>query len=319
MATHESFLVYGRYRYAKLASALCTLVIALYALHDPLHGPNGGTWLGYSLGSLGALLVLILAWFGVRKRAYVAGRGQVKAWLSAHVYLGLALLLIATLHTGFQFSPNVHLLAYLLLLIVIVSGLYGIIAYARYPQLITTARRNRHPVQMAQEIRDLDERALRLADQLDAQLHDVVLRSIQATRIARSWREQLFGVPRSVERLGQEAEKTLRDRHSQMTQIGMAQPAAESSTKTPAGGGRGGRATMFFVASRVVDAGQDRSTQSLARLLELINRKKSLVTALNRDIQQRARLQIWLYVHVPASIALIGALLVHVFTVLAYR
>ena len=65
---HESFLRHERWRYLKAALALCALTIAVYLWHDPLDGPNGGTWLGYTLGTLGALLIVWLAWLGVRKR-----------------------------------------------------------------------------------------------------------------------------------------------------------------------------------------------------------------------------------------------------------
>ena len=76
------------------------------------------------------LLILWLALLGIRKRAMTRGRWSLKAWTSAHVYLGLALIVIATLHTGFQFGWNVHTLAYVLMMLVIVSGIYGISVYA---------------------------------------------------------------------------------------------------------------------------------------------------------------------------------------------
>ena len=43
---------------------------------------------------------------------------------------GLSLIVIVTLHTGFQFGWNVHTLAYGLMLLVIVSGIFGIVVYA---------------------------------------------------------------------------------------------------------------------------------------------------------------------------------------------
>ena len=46
-----------------------------YLWWQPAGGHNGGTWLGYTLGTIGALLILWLMLFGVRKRRYGPGAG----------------------------------------------------------------------------------------------------------------------------------------------------------------------------------------------------------------------------------------------------
>jgi len=50
----------------------------------------------------------------------------------AHVYLGLSLLVIARC-TRLHFGWNVHTLAYALMVLVIVSGMFGAAAYAILP------------------------------------------------------------------------------------------------------------------------------------------------------------------------------------------
>ncbi|MFY7962678.1 MAG: hypothetical protein ACOVVK_21560, partial [Elsteraceae bacterium] len=103
--SHESFLVYARFRYMKWAVALALVSLVVYIGHKPVLEPrNGGTWAGYGLGGVGAALILWLMWFGVRKRQYAQGPGRLEDWLSAHVYLGLALIVVGTLHAGFQFG-----------------------------------------------------------------------------------------------------------------------------------------------------------------------------------------------------------------------
>ena len=82
---HESMLAHARRRYLWIALALVAVCIAAYAWHTSAEPPNGGTWLGYALGSLAALLVLWLTAFGIRKRSYHSSLGTVRGWLSAHV------------------------------------------------------------------------------------------------------------------------------------------------------------------------------------------------------------------------------------------
>ena len=96
---HQSILEYANFRWFKVAVALSALAGFAYGLHEPSTKPYGGSALGYTLGTAAALLVLWLLWFGVRKRLYRSTLGTVQGWLSAHVYLGTALLVIGLLWT----------------------------------------------------------------------------------------------------------------------------------------------------------------------------------------------------------------------------
>ncbi|HEY0435274.1 MAG TPA: hypothetical protein VGC92_01445, partial [Phenylobacterium sp.] len=136
-STHESFLRYRGFLFLKISVALNLAIAAAYLLQDARPRPGGGTFLGYGLGTLGAILIVWLALLGLRKRMVTDSYYSLKAWVSAHVYLGLSLVVIATLHTGFQFGWNVHTLAYALMLLVIVSGALGVWAYATLPQQLS--------------------------------------------------------------------------------------------------------------------------------------------------------------------------------------
>src|SRR3546814_16898628 len=83
-------------RWAKIAGALCLAAFLGYFLIDQQPRPNGGSWYGYTLGPIGLGLIVWLSLLGVRKRDMSEGRWSLKAWTSAHVYLALSLIVIAT-------------------------------------------------------------------------------------------------------------------------------------------------------------------------------------------------------------------------------
>jgi len=82
---HESFLRYRRYRWFKIATFLSLFFIVVYLFTDVTPRPNGGSWLGYLWGTIGALLIVWLSLLGIRKRAMTRGRWSLKGWTSAHV------------------------------------------------------------------------------------------------------------------------------------------------------------------------------------------------------------------------------------------
>ncbi|MGH8239434.1 MAG: hypothetical protein ACREXP_20795, partial [Steroidobacteraceae bacterium] len=105
---HRNLLLFRGARYLWWSIGLLVISGVLYATQGTVQPPNGGTWQGYVLGSIGGLLILWLTFLGVRKRRYNSTMGSVQGWTSAHVYLGTALLIIATLHAGFQVGWNLH-------------------------------------------------------------------------------------------------------------------------------------------------------------------------------------------------------------------
>jgi hypothetical protein len=189
---HYSILEYARFRWFKASVVLCALVSLAYLWQEPTPKPYGGTPLGYTLGTLGALLIVWLLWYGVRKRRYSAG-DSVQGWLSAHVYLGTALVYVVTLHTGFELGWNVHTLAYVLMLLVVASGFYGVFAYMRVPRVMTANLGDYTLDAIVLRIADLDremrEKALSLPDLLFA----LVDRSVKGSRLGGGFRRLISG------------------------------------------------------------------------------------------------------------------------------
>lgn len=281
MAKHEGFLRHAHFRWLAIASFLSFASIAAFVLLFSRNGYRlqhaGGTWLGYTLGTAGALLILWLTLLGIRKRAITQGFWSLKAWTSAHVYLGLALIVIVTLHTGFQFGWNVHTLAYGLMLLVIVSGIFGIVMYARLPRRLSENRAETTQKQMLEIIRSLDSRMLEAAQPLDQRQAAIVRLSLDKTRIAGSfWRR-------------------LANAHGDCATL-KARAQLRQALRTASG----------------------KTAEMLAHIAELLERKSETLARARRQIQLKALLEIWLYIHIPTTFALLAALTAHIVSVFFY-
>ena len=190
---HYSILEYARFRWFKAAIALASLAALAYLWHEPPLKPYGGTWLGYTLGSIGAILIVWLMAYGARKRLYASTAGSVQGWLSAHVYLGTALVVIVTLHTGFELGWNVHTLAYVLMLLTVLSGFYGVVVYLRVPRAMTENLGEDTLDAIVLRIADLDLEMREKAMSLPDTLFSLVDKSVRGTRLGGTLRRIVSG------------------------------------------------------------------------------------------------------------------------------
>ena len=78
---HEGFLRHRGFKWLKIAVVLCIVATAAYFLVDVRPRPSGGTWYGYTLGTISALLIVWLTLIGIRKRAMTPGHWSLKAWV----------------------------------------------------------------------------------------------------------------------------------------------------------------------------------------------------------------------------------------------
>ena len=82
---HEGFLRYANFRWAKISGGLCLLIIVSYAMVDVTPRHNGGSWYGYTLGTLGAGLTQ------VKPAQGFAAETSTAATILASSHLGYAL------------------------------------------------------------------------------------------------------------------------------------------------------------------------------------------------------------------------------------
>lgn len=321
MMRRPTLLKYNNYRYFKASSLLLAIAVAAYALIEPAGGKSsGGSWLGYVLGIISTLIVCLLMWYGISKRhtpgmpnrrhhhksvrrkhedggdqpdflvrqkterrihtARESWRysGTLQGWLSAHVYLGTSLIVLASLHAGFQFGWNVHTLSYVLMLLVIASGFYGMYTYLNYPRQITQNMADNTLDSLLIKIAELDElariRALGLPDEVNA----IVLKARQETRLGGNFFQQLCGSQRDC-------------------------PTA-------------------FAVQQIQQLSQtflhDNQPKLMRDLYSVLLHKEKLVLRARSEIMLKARLEGWLYLHVPLSIALLAALIAHIVAIFFY-
>jgi hypothetical protein len=287
---HESILAFRKRRYLWAALALVGASLAAYWIHDPQEPPNGGTVLGYTLGTLGALMILWLTWFGVRKRRYNSTAGTLQGWLSAHVYFGVALFVIVLLHSGLQVVWNVHTLAFLLMTLVIVSGLYGVFIYMKYPERLSENRDGASRSELLDQLDDIDRRSRRVSENLPPEYREFVLSGIQRTELGSTLWQRLRNEDRSRVQL----------------------PQASETVVNP-----GQEAAMDWLAEQQSRADAD-SAAKIAELSALLRNKRKLLRQVGEDLRLQAGIEIWLYFHVPMTAALLMALLAHIVTVFLY-
>lgn len=189
----RTFLEYRDFFYLKVSVGLLLLSLVLFALDDPPGGRSGSSWAGYAIGTISALTIFWLMWLGIRKRDYTATGAPLKGWVSAHVYLGTMLLFLVPLHSAFEFGLNVHTLAYLLMCVVVFSGIIGVVFYALVPTSMTRNRNNITLDAMLERIAEIDSECRAAAEGLPDYYAQTVMMSIDETRIGGTVRMQLSG------------------------------------------------------------------------------------------------------------------------------
>jgi hypothetical protein len=294
---HQNVLRYRHGLYFWWAAALCVASALLYSTKTGFERRNGGTWQGYVLGTLGALLIVWLASFGIRKRRYSSSLGSVQGWASAHIYLGTALVVVATLHCAGNFGWNVHTLAYALMVGVIGSGFFGLYFYMNSPGIIADNRAGGSRAALFAELFELDTQARELAERCDPAAALAVKSSIERTTVGGGLFRQLAGSDNS------------------WLMVSSAGAATEGA-KLVANADQ--QAAIDFISDRLPRAEKRAESAILQSLVTLLCRRQMILRRIRRDVRLNGWLRLWLYVHVPLSMALLAALVVHIIVTFIY-
>jgi hypothetical protein len=265
----ETFISYKGYRWLLFTIGALIVCAVVYIVNSPVGGRNGGTVVGYSFGTLATMGIIWLMAYGIRKRSYRSSLGTVEGWLAAHIWIGIGLLFLVPLHSGFSFGCNVHTLAYLLMILTIVSGIWGVLYYATLSDKISSHRGGRKEAIVLEQISSLSAEI----DQIAKGKSDVFMRLVEEFNF--SFKPRFFQLLR----------------RSRLTSLDQK------------------RAGEFLV--NLPEAEKD----DAMRAIGLMDQKIDIAQALVEDSRIKNLLRVWLFIHVPASIALCVALAIHIFSV----
>ena len=116
--------------------AVALVVYVPYALLAQ-QGPRGGSAIGLLFGIVGFGFMIYAAALGARKRVPTWRLGRAKAWMRGHLWLGLLSLPLILFHGGFRFGGTLTRVLMWLLIITVVSGVYGALLQNSIPKKMT--------------------------------------------------------------------------------------------------------------------------------------------------------------------------------------
>jgi hypothetical protein len=306
-----------------VASVLVTLAASAWFFFTGFRTagwPSGSSLPGFTFGVLGGVIILfeLLLWWRKKVRAWRIGRAKV--WMRAHIWLGLLCLPLLIYHSGFRMGGTLSSILMILLLIVIASGVFGLVLQ----QVIPRRMLNELPAetiygQIDRVASHLAKEAQRLVlatcgpteDDLNARQLEQAVADLRATG------HLTVGVVRTV---GRVYGKVLQTRVP-CAPVADTEPLRRFFHDTIApflakGGnsplGNAGRAAALFEGLRTKVAPEVHET--VATLEGLCEQR--------RQLDRQARLHFWLHswlsVHLSLSVALVALMFVHIWVALKY-
>ena len=286
----ETFLTHRSGRWAKWAVALIIASAIGYWAEDLRVPPNGGSVFGYTSGTIAAVLMLVLTYLGRRKRHYGSKLGTVKGWTSAHVYLGVALIGLTLLHSGFQVGWNWHTLAFALMLIVCFSGIYGVWAYQHYPALIDRNNLSQTRGALIDQLHHLDQDITGSLTRHDPGVASIVQGAIERTTLPNRWLDTLRGID-----------------HSEVLLPGKGLVSNTNMT-----------ALIDYLIEQIEQGAQGDTALNLQSLVGALGERASLISRIKEDLRLVTLTRIWLTIHIPLAFAAVAAVIIHVIAVFLY-
>jgi len=129
--THKGWLV------ASLAILGVSLLLYAFYRVPPGAGAMGGTAAGLAFGSVGFAFMIFAALLGARNKVPVYRFGRAQTWMRGHLWLGLLSLPLLLFHSGFRYGHGLTAWLMALLIVVVLSGLFGAALQHYMPRVMT--------------------------------------------------------------------------------------------------------------------------------------------------------------------------------------
>jgi hypothetical protein len=152
--------------------------------------PHGGSTMGLAYGIIGSALILLLTFFGIRKRWYRSTFGTLEQWLQSHIYLGVLVMVILLFHAGGRYNDKVAVATLILVAVVVASGVLGAILYVTVPRMLTEVESNLTVPELSEQLNQLARNMARIASARSApfqRIHEELLRESEPGALA-GWR-----------------------------------------------------------------------------------------------------------------------------------
>jgi len=282
MREDENVLNYHNALWLKLFLLTLILLITSYTVYAYyVNNPNGATFIGLMYGVFGLIAILLLMYYGIRKRTYNTTFGTLKGWLSFHIYIGLLTLVIVPMHAGFKFGINVHTLSFLLMAIVVISGIFGAYFYINFPVKFTY-----HGNEL-------------LYDKFDDELNKLI--------------NQMRGLAKNKSTLFKkkcdEAISLALPKGNRGWQLLLNLGTKSLPSETG----------YLNVLNKDMEKIQESEREDFKRLAILSLQKFELQNRFLAQMRLKNILESWLYIHLPVSFAMLIALIIHIISVIYYN
>ncbi len=163
-----------------LSALVIFFLTIVYIVYEMVTIPSGGHPFGHALGILGSVLMIMAeTLYSMRKRLNLIHVGQVRHWLSFHIFTGIVGPALVLMHTGFAFRGLAGLTMALTALVV-ASGFLGRYIYTSVPRTLAGVEVDRRTLEA--ELQQVHEELMRWSADKSARLQALVAQEANLPR-----------------------------------------------------------------------------------------------------------------------------------------